>query len=79
MRVIAVDPDLSNVRRTLADAGYQVTGVRPEDIGRADAVVVSGMEINFNGNQEIMTRAPVINARSLTAEQVLSEIRERLS
>lgn len=78
MPVIAVEDGLSNVRRALEEAGFEVTGMSPKDLKRAQAVVVSGLDSNVLQQQDIVTDVPVIDARALSAEEVIEDIKSRL-
>jgi hypothetical protein len=78
MQTIAVEEGLTDVRQALQDAGFRVTGMDPGEIWQAGAVVVSGLDVNMMGQQDIVTRAPVINAASRSAEEIVAEVRRRL-
>lgn len=78
MSIIAVEDGLSDVQSALRAAGFEVTGMEPEEIARAHAVVVSGVDINILNRQDLKTRVPVINAVARTAGEVVSDLKERL-
>ncbi len=75
---IAVEPNLTPVRDALQAKGWQVLSLEPGQRQQADAYVVTGLQDNLlgvevtNGN-----RAPVIEARGRTAEQVVQEVERR--
>ncbi len=71
--IIAVDDKLVNVRQTLEAQGYQVSGL-DQGMTSASVVVVSWMNDNVTGDQSIMTKAKVIEANGLSAEEVVSEV-----
>lgn len=81
---VAVEKDLSPVKDYLSNKGYIVDTV---DINKEflkgmdeyDAVVVTGMNKNFLGVEDVNTGAVVIEAKGLTAEQVYNEITNRFS
>lgn len=58
---IAVDDKLGNVKRALEAEGYQIKGLT-DGLQGVMAVVVSGLDDNFLGHQDIKTEAPVIDA-----------------
>ncbi len=78
MDFIAVEDGLGNVQRALKDAGYQVIGLEPGNLRRAQAVVISGVDVNMMQQQDISTGVPVINADGRSAADVVDVIRERL-
>lgn len=78
MAFVAVDDDLGNVRSALEDAGYRVIGINPVDLRSAQAVVVSGMDVNMLQREDIRTDVPVINAAGRSAAEIVADIRERL-
>ncbi|AFV10291.1 hypothetical protein Tph_c00410 [Thermacetogenium phaeum DSM 12270] len=78
MAFVAVEDELGNVRSALEDAGYRVVGMNPADLRRAQAVVVSGMDIDMLQQEDIRTDVPVINAAGLSAEEIVAAVRERL-
>lgn len=78
MAFVAVEEELGNVRSALEEAGYRVVGMNPADLRRAQAVVVSGMDVNMLQQEDIRTDVPVINAAGRSAEEIVAAIRERL-
>jgi hypothetical protein len=75
---IAVEDELSNVRSALVDAGFQVVGMTPAELRKAEAVVVSGMDINLMQQQDICTEVPVINAVGRSAAEIVTDLKQRL-
>lgn len=83
MRKIAVQEGLDRVSDYLAERGYQVekigfsaaSQVRGKDY---DAVVLSGMNDNFLGFYDTVTRAPVIIATGMTEEMIYQQLEKRL-
>jgi hypothetical protein len=59
--LIVVDDKIAGVKRALEDSGYQVRDLS-QGWEQAAAIVVSGMDDNFLGRQDIVSRAPVIDA-----------------
>ncbi len=74
---IAVDDKLGNVRQALENEGYNVTSLE-EGLHKAAVVVVSSMDDDLLGDQSITTKAPVIQAAGLTAEQVINEVEKAM-
>lgn len=79
---IAVEQSLNRFAQVLQDNGYEVVQLDPLSESGAElincaAVVVSGMDRNMLGRQDIQTAAPVIDATGLTSDQLLEEVRRR--
>ncbi|MBP7330755.1 MAG: hypothetical protein BWY65_01990 [Firmicutes bacterium ADurb.Bin373] len=76
-KIIAVEEGLSNViKDSLAGAGYKV--VKPGGNDKVDATVVTGMDMNVMGMQDISNKNPVIDARGKTAAQIIKDLEARL-
>lgn len=75
-RTIAVDEDLKGLKEALASQGYDVVGLEKEEMERADAVVISGMEQNVMLMEEIRTKVPVISAVGKTSEDIVKRIND---
>lgn len=80
---IAVEPNLTPVKELLSSKGYQVESINLYKNSSAqqesfDAYIVNGLDSNSLGINETSTKAPVINAVGLTAEEVYNELRNRL-
>lgn len=71
---IAVEDQLTNVKKMLEERGYTV--VSPKNAGDVTAVVVTGMDNNLMNMQNITTKAPVIDATGKDLYEILSLIRE---
>ncbi|MHB9010395.1 MAG: YkuS family protein [Carboxydocellales bacterium] len=81
---IAVDGNLTPLKRILSEQGYEVVNLDPLsetglELKNSDAIVISGGDRNFLGREDIVTKAPVIDASGLTDEEILQQIRNRLS
>ena len=76
-RTIAVDDKLANVRQALENQGYNVASLK-EGLDKAAVVVVSGMDDDLLGDQSITTKATVIQAAGLSAEQVINEVEKAI-
>lgn len=77
-RIIAVEEGLDPFRRYLEERGLRVVDLQGNDLRRADAVVISGMDRNLAASQAIETEAPVLVASGRTPEEVYQEILRRL-
>jgi hypothetical protein len=76
-RVVALDDKLGYLRDRLAREGFRVIGLT-DGLNRADAVVISGMNQDLTGAQDIKTDASVINADGKQPEEVIAAIKDRL-
>jgi hypothetical protein len=72
--IVAVEPNLTNVMELLETEGYEVVTLDDSNIDSADAIVVSGADINLMNMQDTLTEVPVINAAGKSAEEILEEI-----
>lgn len=76
-KIIAVEEGLSkSIKETLEKEGYTV--VRPGSAVKVDATIISGMDDNVMGMQDIAGKSPVIDAAGKTSGQVLDELKDRL-
>ena len=76
MKRIAIEQDLSNVKEYLQNNGYTVECLEnfKGNLDSFDAIVVTGQNSNFLGMQNTTTKASVINANGLTAEDVYTRL-----
>jgi hypothetical protein len=76
-KVIAVEEGLSgSIKSVLEKEGYKV--VKPGAAGNIDAVIVTGMDANVMGMQDIADESAVIDASGKTTEQILRDLKARL-
>ncbi|GLY11077.1 YkuS family protein [Pseudobacillus badius] len=76
---IAVEQSLTNVTQALREKGYEVIDFKSAgDLNNCSACVVTGMDSNVMGMQELSTKAPIIEASGLSADEVCREIEERV-
>ncbi len=73
-RLVAMEDGLTPYRRHLEERGYQVVGMEPENLRRAQAVVVSGTDDRFLGMTDISTEKRVVLAKGLTPDEVENRI-----
>lgn len=76
-KTIAVEEGLSGtIKKALEKEGYTV--VKPGNGGKVDATILTGMDGNVMGMQDIAGNSMVIDASGRTAEQILSDLEQRL-
>ncbi len=76
---VAVESSLTDVKNYLAQKGYEVTDISdnsPESVSvmQYDAIVANGLDSNVMGIEDIRTKAPVIQAKGLTAEDIYKRL-----
>lgn len=82
-RKIAVEQSLTPVKDFLAQKGYTVESVDfnkefTRGMDKYYAVVITGVNENFLGVEDINTKAAIINAKGLTAEQIYTQIEQKV-
>lgn len=76
-KVIAVQEGLSgSIKSALEKEGYKV--VKPGTAGNIDAAIVTGMDANVMGMQDITDKSAVIDTSGKTADQILIDLKARL-
>lgn len=79
---IAVEQSLTNVSEALREKGYDVVDLKTTaDVSantNCSAYVVTGIDSNMMGMQDVSTTAPIIEASGLSAEEVCEEVEQRL-
>ena len=75
---VAVEENLTNVQQELATSGYEIVDMHDENLQNVDAVIISGQDNNVMNMSDVVTTAPVINAKGLSAREVRSELEERI-
>ena len=84
MKKIGIEKGLSNVAGYLIKSGYTVeslSGSIDENIKKLsglDAIVTAGYNTDMMGISDTETKAPVINARGLTPEEVKNRLEQEL-
>ena len=81
MTKIGVEESLTDVQQALAEQGYSVSQLRhAADISGVDFdfCVVTGLDTNVMGIQDTSTKASIIEANGLTANDIVNEIKSRL-
>lgn len=75
-KVVAIERGLDGIREALERKGCQTVDL-DTDLKKVDAVVVRGTDTNLAGREDILTKAPVIEAKGRNAREVLAELEER--
>ena len=76
---IAVEQSLTNISEALREKGYNVVDLQSAaDTKNCAACVVTGIDSNVMGIQDITTTAPVIEASGLSADEVCQQIEQKL-
>lgn len=79
MAKIGVEQSLTNVQQALREKGYDVVELKQEsDAHNVDCCVVTGLDSNMMGMQDTVTKAPVIDANGMSADEVCREVESRL-
>lgn len=83
-KTIAVERNLTPVMDYLSEKGYKVEGIDfnneyARSIDKYDALIVTGMNKDFLGVQDTVSKIPVIEAKGLTAEQVYNQLTSSLN
>jgi Uncharacterised protein family (UPF0180). len=76
---IAVENELTPVKDYLSGKGYSVDCIdfhnqSPAKLKNYDAIVVTGLNSDYLGNQATKTSAVVINADGMTPEDIAKEL-----
>ncbi|GGE32542.1 UPF0180 protein [Pullulanibacillus camelliae] len=80
MAKIAVEEGLTDVQEALKSKGYDVVTLRQKsDAKQCDCCVISGVDRNVMGMQDIAIEGPVIDCDGMDANQVCEEVEHRLS
>lgn len=80
-KTIALEKKLNNFKGHLENAGFKTIEFNMNsNTGwqNADLVVLSGMNENLMGMQDIQTGVPVINATGLSPDDIVQKAMERL-
>ncbi len=82
-KMIAVETNLTPIMEFLSEKGYQVETIDfsseySKNIDKYDALVVTGMNTNFLGVEDTISKIPVINAKGLTKEEVFDQVSSKV-
>lgn len=79
MAKVGVEQSLTNIQQALREKGYDVVELTNEsDAAGVDCCVVTGLDSNVMGMQDTVTKAPVIDANGMSADEVCSAVESRL-
>ncbi|MGM9926915.1 MAG: YkuS family protein [Bacillus sp. (in: firmicutes)] len=82
MTKIGVEQSLTDIQEALTELGYNVSQLRhTEDANGVDFdfCVVTGLDTNVMGIQDAKTKASIIEANGMTANEIVQEIKSRLN
>lgn len=80
MAKIGVEQSLTDVQQALEEKGHQVVQLKQEnDATGCDCCVVTGLDTNVMGIANTVLDGPVIEAKGLTAEQIIQEVENRMN
>lgn len=76
---VAVEEGLSPINKYLQENGYEVVGLNASaQLDDYDCCVISGVDENVMGMQDIVTNVPVIDARGMSPEEVYEAVNQRI-
>ncbi len=76
---VAVEQSLTNVSDALRQRGYEVVEMNSaHDAENCSCCVVTGFDSNVMGMQDTSTKAPVIEANGLSADEVCRQVEQRV-
>ena len=71
--LIVVDDKVASVKRALEESGYDVQDLS-QGWEHATAIIVSGMDENFLGRRDIVSRAPVIEDTGRDLDEIIADV-----
>nr|WP_263326134.1 YkuS family protein [Neobacillus sp. Marseille-Q6967] len=79
MARVGVEQSLTDIQQALRDKGYDVVELKQEsDAQNCDCCVITGLDSNVMGMADTVTKAPVIEANGLSADEVCQRVDSRL-
>lgn len=78
MAKIAVEDSLSHIKDELSSQGHQVVALNASNAAECDCCVISGQDENMMGMAGTVTKAPVINAHGLTAQEIANQVEQQI-
>lgn len=76
-KTVAVEDNLRPFKEYLAAQGCRIIDVEEAYKQPVDAIVISGLDQNLLGMEDIQIEVPVISVRGRTPEEVWDAIRDR--
>lgn len=78
MARVGVEQSLTNISEALRERGHDVVEIRSEaDAQGCDYCVITGIDSNVMGMQDVTIQGSVIEANGLSAEEVLRQIDQK--
>jgi len=78
-RKVAVEGSLTNVSEALRQKGYDVVDLKSaSDAENCDCCVITGVDSNVMGMADASTKASVIEANGLSADEVCQQVESRM-
>lgn len=74
--IVAVDEGLTPVKNYLSKQGCQIIKINEAKNKQVDAVVLSGMDKNIMGMEDMVINAPVFHAEGMTPEEIWRDIQQ---
>ncbi|WP_409301030.1 YkuS family protein [Peribacillus sp. SCS-155] len=79
MAKVGVEESLTNITEALRDRGYEVVELKRDgDAQNCDCCVITGQDGNMMGMQDTSYQGSVIEARGMSADEVVREVEDRL-
>ena len=79
MAKIGVEESLTDVQQALSEKGHQVVTLQQEkDAQGCDCCVITGQDQNMMNIQDSATQGSVINAHGFNANEIMSQVEEKL-
>lgn len=79
MARVGVEQSLTDIQQALREKGYDVVELKQEsDAQNCDCCVITGLDSNVMGMADTVTKAPVIEANGLSADEVCQRVDSRL-
>jgi hypothetical protein len=76
---IGVEESLTNVVQALREKGHDVVELKQEaDVQGCDCCVVTGLDSNVMGMQDVSIQGSVIEANGLNADEVCQQVESKL-
>ncbi|NEU29536.1 YkuS family protein [bacterium LRH843] len=80
MQRIGVEGSLTDVQEQLQSMGYEVVPLKNEqDAHGCDCCVITGMDQNVMGVQDVVIEGSVINAHGMTSTEICQQVQEKLN
>ena len=79
MARIAVEDSLQDVKDALQNSGHTVVPMEEGNLANCQCCVISGLDKDVMGMAERAAKGSVINARGMTADEVVQQIDRHVS